>query len=111
MNPVTPGTSWHVIRQGKRKVSPRMAPSDSEYNQGKYPYLGRTSDYVEFNVIEPGLVIAGIETWTRGRYGVVRVTTADGREGYGQLSPFEPDISATVLHRQLARHVLGSDPA
>ena len=46
-----------------------------------------------------------------GPYGIVRVTTNDGREGYGQLSSFEPDITATVLHRQVARHVLGSDPA
>ena len=40
-----------------------------------------------------------------------RITTSDGREGFGQLSSFEPDITATVLHRQVARHVLGSDPA
>jgi L-alanine-DL-glutamate epimerase-like enolase superfamily enzyme len=41
----------------------------------------------------------------------VRLTTNDGHEGWGQLSSFEPDITATVLHRQVARHVLGSDPA
>src|SRR5579862_251386 len=76
-----------------------------------FPYLGRTEDYTEFQIIEPGRVIEKIETWTRGAYGVVRITTQDGQEGYGQLSPFEPDISATVLHRQVARHVLGSDPA
>jgi L-alanine-DL-glutamate epimerase-like enolase superfamily enzyme len=76
-----------------------------------YPYLGRTDDYAEFKVIEPGMTIAKIETWTQGQYGMVRVTTQDGRQGIGQLSSFEPDITATVLHRQVARHVLGSDPA
>jgi L-alanine-DL-glutamate epimerase-like enolase superfamily enzyme len=76
-----------------------------------YPYLGRTADYVEFQIIEPGLTIAKVESWTRGSYGVVRVTTADGREGYGQLSSYEPDSTATVLHRQVVPHVLGSDPA
>jgi len=76
-----------------------------------YPYLGRTEDYADFRVIEPGRVITKVESWTRGAYGFVRVTTADGREGWGQLSSFEPDITATVLHRQVARHVLGSDPA
>jgi L-alanine-DL-glutamate epimerase-like enolase superfamily enzyme len=76
-----------------------------------YPYLGRTEDYTDFQVIEPGRVITKVESWTRGAYGFVRVTTADGREGWGQLSSFEPDITATVLHRQVARHVLGSDPA
>lgn len=76
-----------------------------------YPYLGRTEDYADFSIIEPGRSIAKIESWTRGAYGMVRITTNDGREGIGQLSSFEPDISATVLHRQVARQVLGSDPA
>jgi L-alanine-DL-glutamate epimerase-like enolase superfamily enzyme len=80
-------------------------------NARSYPYLGRTDDYSEFRIIEPGLTIAKVESWTHGPYGIVRVTTNDGREGYGQLSSFEPDITATVLHRQVARHVLGSDPA
>jgi len=76
-----------------------------------YPYLGRTGDYTEFRIIEPGLTITKVESWTQGSYGFVRVTTNDGREGWGQLSTFEPDITATVLHRQVARHFLGSDPA
>ncbi|MCW3051740.1 MAG: gci 3 [Chthonomonadales bacterium] len=76
-----------------------------------YPYLGRTDDYTEFQIIDTGRSIEKIETWTRGAYGIVRITTRDGQEGYGQLSPFEPDITATVLHRQVARHVLGTDPA
>ena len=42
---------------------------------------------------------------------MVRITTNDGHEGYGQLSSFEPETTATVLHRQVAQHVLGSDPA
>ena len=76
-----------------------------------YPYLGRTEDYAEFQIIEPGLTITKVESWTHGQFGIVRVTTNDGHEGYGQLSTFEPDITATVLHRQVARLVLGSDPA
>ncbi len=76
-----------------------------------YPYLGRTEDYAELRIIDPGLKITKIESWTRGQYGIVRVTTNNGREGYGQLSSFQPDITATVLHRQVARFVLGSDPA
>jgi L-alanine-DL-glutamate epimerase-like enolase superfamily enzyme len=76
-----------------------------------YPYLGRAEDYAEFRVIDPGRTIQKLESWTQGSYGVVRISTRDGQEGWGQLSSFEPDITATVLHRQLARHVLGSDPA
>src|SRR5579884_1113099 len=76
-----------------------------------YPYLGRTEDYADFQIITPGRTLTKIETWTRGMVGIVRVTTDDGQEGWGQLSPFEPEITATVLHRQMARHVLGQDPA
>lgn len=79
-------------------------------NTRSYPYLGRTDDYTELQVIEPGRKITKIETWKQGAFGVVRLTTDDGSEGWGQLSPFEADISATVLHRQVARHVLGHDP-
>jgi L-alanine-DL-glutamate epimerase-like enolase superfamily enzyme len=76
-----------------------------------YPYLGRTEDYSEFGIIDSGRSISRIETWTHGSFGIARVTTEDGGQGYGQLSPFEPDITATVLHRQVAPHVLGVDPA
>lgn len=85
--------------------------SDVSERNRVYPYLGRTEDYPEFQIIDSGRIIEKIETWTRGAYGIVRLTTRDGQEGYGQLSPFEPDITATVLHRQVARHVLGSDPS
>jgi len=78
---------------------------------GSYPYLGRTEDYAEFRIIDPGLTIAKVESWTAGSFGLVRVTTGDGREGTGQMSTFEPDITATVLHRQVAPHALGADPA
>ena len=76
-----------------------------------YPYLGRAEGNADLQIIEPGLAIAAVESWTLGPYGIVRVTTRDGREGFGQMSSFEPDITATVLHRQVAPHVLGSDPA
>lgn len=87
------------------------ATSLAEEGEASYPYLGRTEDYADFRIIEPGLTIAKIESWTRGAYGMVRVTTQDGREGIGQMSSFEPDITATVLHRHVAPHVLGRDPA
>jgi L-alanine-DL-glutamate epimerase-like enolase superfamily enzyme len=76
-----------------------------------YPYLGRTDDYADFAVVQRGLAITRIESWVQGPFGFVRITTNDGREGWGQLSTYEPDISAIVLHRQVAPHVLGADPA
>lgn len=77
----------------------------------KYPYLGRSGEYQEFQVIDPGSTITRIESWTHGSFGFVRLSTSDNREGWGQLSSFEPDLTATVLHRQVAPRVLGKDPA
>jgi len=54
--------------------------------------------------------IRSIETFTQGQLSIVRIRTQDATEGYGQIAPFNADISATVLHRQIAPHVLGKDP-
>jgi L-alanine-DL-glutamate epimerase-like enolase superfamily enzyme len=76
-----------------------------------YPQLGRTDDYAEFRVIEPGRTVEKIETFVQGPIGIVRVTANDGAEGYGQISTYDADITALVLHRNLARQVLGQDAA
>lgn len=51
--------------------------------------------------------LSKIETFSRPEIGFVRVTDADGNAGWGQVSTYHSDISATVLHRQIAPHVLG----
>lgn len=56
------------------------------------------------------MTITSIETFTRGQLCLVRVRTDDGAEGIGQAAPFNADITAIVLHRQVARHALGADP-
>jgi L-alanine-DL-glutamate epimerase-like enolase superfamily enzyme len=53
--------------------------------------------------------IASIETFTREHLSMVRVRTDDGAEGWGQISPYNADISAMVMHRQIAPHALGAD--
>jgi L-alanine-DL-glutamate epimerase-like enolase superfamily enzyme len=53
--------------------------------------------------------IAAIETFSNRFVGMVRVRTDDGGEGWGQLSPYNADITAAVLHRQVAPHALGQD--
>jgi L-alanine-DL-glutamate epimerase-like enolase superfamily enzyme len=53
--------------------------------------------------------IQSIETFTKGSISIVRVRTDDGAEGFGQIAPFNADISALVLHRQVAPHALGAD--
>lgn len=58
-----------------------------------------------------GLKIKKIETYTRGsNLSVVRVLADDGSEGYGQISTYDADISAQIMHRKIARHALGKDP-
>jgi len=58
-----------------------------------------------------GLKIKSIETFTRGNVSIVRLRTDDGAEGCGQISTYDADISAMVMHRKIAPHALGKDPA
>lgn len=51
--------------------------------------------------------IASIETFTNEFLCFIRVTTADGRAGWGQTAPYNADITAQVVHRQVAPHALG----
>lgn len=53
--------------------------------------------------------IKSIETFTQGHLSMTRVRTDDGAEGWGQISPYNADISAIVMHRQVAPHALGAD--
>ena len=54
--------------------------------------------------------IAGIETFATQDLAMVRVRTDSGAEGWGQTAPYNADITAAVLHRQVAPHLLGRDP-
>ena len=53
--------------------------------------------------------IKSIETFSNVFVSLVRVRTEDGAEGWGQISPYNADITALVLHRQVAPHALGHD--
>lgn len=53
--------------------------------------------------------IKRIESFTRDPLCIVKVTTDDGAEGFGQTAPFHADITAMVLHKQIAPHALGAD--
>jgi len=50
-----------------------------------------------------------LETYTLGHLSLVRARTEDGAEGWGQMAPYNADISAQVFHRQVAPTVLGRD--
>jgi L-alanine-DL-glutamate epimerase-like enolase superfamily enzyme len=53
--------------------------------------------------------IVRIETFCTEFIGFLRVTMADGAEGWGQFSTYNSDITAAVFHRQVAPWVLGAD--
>ena len=55
--------------------------------------------------------IQRLETFCDEYVGFVRVATRDGREGWGQLSTYNADITSQVFHRQIARWAVGADAA
>lgn len=50
-----------------------------------------------------------IETFSDEFVCFVRIETEDGAKGWGQVAPYCADITAQVVHRQVAPHVLGRD--
>ena len=76
---------------------------------GRYDYLGRTPGYRDWAVVPRGLTVKSIETFQRDSLALVRITASDGKTGWGQIAPYEADISAMVLHRLIARRVVGRD--
>jgi len=53
--------------------------------------------------------IQKLETFCNEFVGFVRLTTDSGATGWGQLSTYNADITATVFHRQIAPWALGAD--
>jgi len=53
--------------------------------------------------------IASIETFTNEYVCFVRVRTVEGHEGWGQVSTYNADITAMVVHRHIAPHALGQN--
>jgi len=50
-----------------------------------------------------------IETFADEFVCFVRATAEDGAQGWGQVAPYFADITAQVLHRQIAPHTIGTD--
>ncbi len=50
-----------------------------------------------------------LETFANRFVGFVRATFEDGLNGWGQVSTYNSDIAAQVLHRQVAPWTLGQD--
>lgn len=54
--------------------------------------------------------IAQIDTWLTPHQAVVRVSTEDGTQGIGQISPHQPAITVDVLHKLVVPFFLGQNP-
>ncbi len=55
------------------------------------------------------MLIQQVETFTDPFICFVRVVLEDGGTGWGQTAPYHADITARILHRQVAPWVLGED--
>ncbi len=53
--------------------------------------------------------IKSIETFATQYVGFLRVTAEDGSQGWGQVSTYNADITAQIVHRQVAPWALGAD--
>ncbi len=53
--------------------------------------------------------ISSIETFTNEYLCFVRVKTNQGDEGWGQVSTYNADITAQIVHRHIAPHALGQE--
>jgi L-alanine-DL-glutamate epimerase-like enolase superfamily enzyme len=91
-------------------VAANAAGDQAPPPRADYHHQGRI-DETTHAVIDPGLRIDAIETFVKGAIGLVRLRTQDGREGWGQVAPYEPELTVDVLHRLVAPHVLGRDAA
>jgi L-alanine-DL-glutamate epimerase-like enolase superfamily enzyme len=76
----------------------------------KYLYHGRIGGEERLTIIDPGLRITKIETFSKPEVTLVRITTNNNMKGWGQISTYNADIAALVLHRDLAPTVFRMDP-
>ena len=53
--------------------------------------------------------IKSIETFSKKHIGLVRINDDSNNFGWGQVAPYNSDITVQILHRQIAKHALGSD--
>ncbi len=105
-------TFFGGLAAGTASVLGSHESADAQSNN--YFHLGRSKSYQRPDVLKQptGQKIVKIETYSKGStLAFVRVETDDGGEGWGQVSTYDADLSAQIVHRKLAYHVLGKDPA
>ena len=72
-----------------------------------YSYSGAVPVAGDRGQSDSGPRIRRIETFCTPLVGFVRVTAEDGTQGWGQVSTYNSDLTAEILHRQVAPWALG----
>lgn len=57
----------------------------------------------------PTMKIRSIETFCTKFVGLVRVTADSGEQGWGQVAPYNADLTTQIVHRQVAPWAMGQD--
>ena len=100
-----------LIAANAMNLSCSGSTSAKDSGTGEYLHQGRIPGYKEHRIIDPGLKIKKIETFSKRDVALVRITTDNEMQGWGQISTYNSDITSLILHRDIANRVLGKDPA
>jgi L-alanine-DL-glutamate epimerase-like enolase superfamily enzyme len=100
-----------MIAANATNITCSGSTSARDIESGEYLHQGRIPGYKDHRIIEPGLKIMKIETFSKPEVALVRITADNDMQGWGQISTYNSDISSLILHRDIANRVLGKDPA
>jgi L-alanine-DL-glutamate epimerase-like enolase superfamily enzyme len=100
-----------LIAANAVNLSCSASSTPSVSTAGEYLHQGRIPGYKDHRIIDPGLKIKKIETFSKPEVALVRITTDNNMQGWGQISTYNSDITSLILHRDIARRILGEDPA
>lgn len=104
-------TASAMIAANITNISCSGSTSAMDTKSKEYLHQGRIAGYKDHMIIDPGLKIKKIETFSKQEVALVRITADNDIQGWGQISTYNSDISSLILHRDIANRVLGKDPA
>ena len=97
---------------GSRMLAPQTAAAKAKSNRKRRGRKGNDPIATYKAALQKSSQrIKSVETFTKGNVSFVRIRVNDGAEGWGQISSYDADISAMIMHRKIARHAIGKDPA
>jgi L-alanine-DL-glutamate epimerase-like enolase superfamily enzyme len=102
------GGGLSVAAPWRATAAPSTQPA-APHTARAYQHQGRTPEYRDWRIVPRGLTVKSLESFQRESLALVRVTASDGRTGWGQIAPYEADITCAVLHRLVAPLVIGHD--